>query len=79
MTKTYLELASETVTAMISKGQLRIPQAKDEKWEDYNRKAIHTVGWAILEMYWELKTIPSRPSPIEGEIKKKPRIITSAR
>lgn len=72
MNKTYLELASETVTAMISRGQLRIPQDKGEKWEDFNKKAIHTVGWAILEMYREIQSVPRRAPHQDG--KKKPVI-----
>lgn len=73
MNKTYLELASETVTAMITKGQLRIPQDKGEPWEDFNRKAIHTVGWAILEMYREIQSVPKRAS--QPDRTKKPVII----
>jgi hypothetical protein len=55
--KTHLELASELVTAMISKGQLRVPVDKEENWKAHNHKAIHTVGWAILEMYREMQGV----------------------
>jgi hypothetical protein len=68
MQKTHLELATELVTAMISKGQIRIPAENGENWKAHNHKAIHTVGWAILETYRELQGIrekaqdpPKRP------------------
>jgi|WetSurMetagenome_2_1015567.scaffolds.fasta_scaffold109663_2 hypothetical protein len=55
--KTHLELATELVTVMVSKGQIRIPTIKDEDSKAHNHKAIHTVGWAILEVYRELQGV----------------------
>jgi hypothetical protein len=52
-----LELATELVAVMVSKGQIRIPTSKDEDRKTHNHKAIHTVGWAILEMYRELRGV----------------------
>jgi hypothetical protein len=79
--KTFLELATEVVTAMIGRGQLRVPQDKGEKWQDFNMKSIHTVGWAILEMYREIEVVPKKArgqlpaqKPVKG-----PKIITDLR
>jgi hypothetical protein len=72
MNKTYLELATEVVTAMVNKGQLRVPQDKGERWEAFNMKSIHTVGWAILEMYREIEDVPKKPA-------RGPKIITDVR
>ena len=58
MNKTYLELASEAVTAMINKGYLRIPVEGKTTATEYNYIATRTIGWAILEMYRELKDVP---------------------
>jgi hypothetical protein len=58
--KTHLELATELVTVMVSKGQIRIPTIKDEDWKAHNHKVIHTVGWAILEMYREMQGVRER-------------------
>ncbi len=69
MNRSYLELASDIVSAMITKGQLRVPQDKAEGWEAFNRKAVHTVGWALQEMYREVMTTPQKarfPQPREG-------------
>jgi hypothetical protein len=69
--KTHLELATELVTAMINKGQLRIPAEIGENWKDHNHKAIHTFGWAILETYRELQGIreKAQESPKRLELK----------
>lgn len=75
-TKTHLELATEVVTAMVNKGYLRIPNEKTEKWEDFNYKAIHTIGWAIEEMYREIGAVRVRAREPRAE-KQKPRIITA--
>jgi hypothetical protein len=69
--KTHLELASELVAQMISKGQLRVPVIRDEGWKDHNKKAIHTVGWAILEMYRELQGARERA---KEEAEKRPEL-----
>lgn len=74
--KTHLELASELVTAMISKGQLRVPVDKEENWKAYNHKAIHTVGWAILEMYQELQGVRGKARE-ENQPHAAPRLIVS--
>lgn len=79
--KTYLELATEVVTAMIAKNQLRVPQDKSEKWQDFNLKSIHTVGWAILEMYREIEEVPKKAKqqpPTEKPVKG-PKLITDLR
>ena len=76
--KTHLELATEVVTAMVNKGYLRIPNDKSENWKDYNHKAIHTIGWAIEEMYREIGAVRDRargPRPDSA----KPQIIKSSR
>ena len=79
--KTYLELATEVVTAMIGKGQLRVPQDKAEKWEAFNMKAVHTVGWAILEMYREIEEVPkkAKEQPRDEKKPKGPKLITELR
>ena len=79
--KSYLELATEVVTAMVNKGQLRVPQEKMENWEKYNMKAIHTVGWAILEMYREIEEVPkkAKQQPPTEKPAKGPKIITDIR
>jgi hypothetical protein len=74
--KTHLELASELVTAMISKGQLRVPVDKEENWKAHNHKAIHTVGWAILEMYREMQGVRERARE-EHQAHATPRLIVS--
>jgi len=64
--KTYIEQASDIVTAMINKGYLRVAINKGDDWKKYNHESIHTVGWAIEEMVRELKEIPEkvkRPRP----------------
>jgi|WetSurMetagenome_2_1015567.scaffolds.fasta_scaffold857532_2 hypothetical protein len=58
--KTYLELATETVAAMINKGYLRVVPDKGDDWQSQNHKSIHTVGWAILEMYREIQSVPQK-------------------
>jgi hypothetical protein len=58
--KTYLELAAETVTAMINKGYIRVVPDKGDDWQNHNHKSIHTVGWAILEMYREIQSVPQK-------------------
>ena len=58
--KTYLELATEIVTAMINKGYLRVVPDKGDDWQSANHKSIHTVGWAILEMYREIQSVPAK-------------------
>jgi hypothetical protein len=60
MNRSYLELASDIVTAMITKGQLRVTQEKTEGWEAFNRKAVHAVGWALQEMYREVMATPQK-------------------
>ena len=71
MNKTYLELASEIVTAMINKGYLRVVPDKGDDWMAHNRKSIHTVGWALLEMYREVQNVPRKAA--EEPKKPKPR------
>ena len=58
--KTYLELATETVTAMINRGYIRVVPDKGDDWLSHNHKSIHTVGWAILEMYREIQAVPQK-------------------
>lgn len=60
MTKSFLELATEAVTALVNRGQLRIPQDKNESWEKHNAKAVKTFGWAVLELYREIENVPKR-------------------
>ena len=60
MNKTYLEMACDVVTAMINKGQLRVAINKGEDWKRYNRESVHTIGWAILEMYKEIKEVTTK-------------------
>lgn len=72
MNKTYLELACEIVTAMINKGQLYAVPEKSDTWKEKNRKNIHTVGWAIAEMYNEVKNAPTLAMKI-----KKPQVVKS--
>ena len=81
MNKTYLEMATEVVTAMIANRQLRVPQDKTEKWQDFNLKSIHTVGWAILEMYREIEDVPkkAKQQPPTQKPAKGPKIITDIR
>ena len=66
--KTYLELATETVTAMINRGYIRVVPDKGDDWLTHNHKSIHTVGWAILEMYREIQSVPQKsrelPKPL---------------
>jgi hypothetical protein len=77
--KTHLELATELVTAMISKGQIRVPVDREENWKDHNRKAIHTVGWAILEMYRELQGVRERAKEEPVTSRPEPHLILSQR
>lgn len=76
MTKTYLELATEVVTAMVNKGYLRIPADKSEDWQKFNKKAVHTIGWAIEEMYREVMQVPERAKKERKEEPKKKIILT---
>ncbi len=79
--KTYLELATEVVTAMINKGYLRVAVQDGKDWKAKNHEAVHTIGWAILEMYREIEAVPkkAREFPVNGNGHKeqKPRIITA--
>ncbi len=79
--KTYLELATEVVTAMVNKQQLKVPQDKGERWQDYNMKSIHTIGWAILEMYREIEDVPkkAKQQPRTEKPVKGPKLITDLR
>lgn len=67
--KTYLELATEAATAMVNRGQLKIPQLKGEDWKDYNKKAIKTFGWAVLELYREIQDVTrkAKEQPKDGK------------
>lgn len=78
MTRTHLELATELVTAMISKGYLRVAVDKGKDWKQYNRESVHTVGWAILEMYRELQGVRERARE-EGQTKPEQKKIVVAR
>jgi hypothetical protein len=51
------------------------PKTKDENWKDYNHKAIRTIGWAIKEMYKELKVVYKNA---EEEMKERTKIKTKA-
>jgi hypothetical protein len=61
--------------------QPRVPQDKTEKWLDFNMKSIHTVGWAILEMYHEIEDVPkkAKQQPPTQTPAKGSRIITDVR
>jgi hypothetical protein len=68
--KTYLEMANETLTALINKGLISVPYEKGMDWKERNRLMIHTVGWAHLELYREIKDVtekaklpPKKPKP----------------
>lgn len=75
MNKTFLELATEAATAMVNKGQLKIPMDKGEDWKSYNKKAVKTFGWAVLELYREIESVPKRSKePSRSDVK--PKIIT---
>ncbi len=77
MAKTYLELASEVVTAMVNRGYLKVVPEKGEDWKAQNNKAIKTVGWALLEMYRELQSVPKRANePDVKDTKPRTRLIT---
>jgi hypothetical protein len=76
MTKTYLELATEVVTAMVNRGYIKIVPEKGEDWKAQNNKAVKTVGWAILEMYREIQSVPKRSSEYEPKSEKKTRLIS---
>lgn len=60
MNKTYLEMACDIVTAMINRNQLRVAIPKGSDWKAFNRESAHTIGWAILEMYKEIKNVPEK-------------------
>jgi len=77
MQKTYLELASEVVTAMVNKGYIKVVPEKGDDWKAHNKKAVKTIGWAILEMYQEISNVPRRAKLGETKEEKKPRIITT--
>ena len=76
MQKTYLELATETVTAMINKGYLKVVPDKGETWEKQNAKSVKTVGWAILEMYREIMAVPQRAKEEKQPPKGTSKLIT---
>lgn len=67
MQKTYLELATDVVTAMINKGYLKAVPEKGEDWKSQNAKAVHTIGWAILQMYKEIQQVPRRAGEEERD------------
>jgi hypothetical protein len=75
--KTYLELASETVTAMVNRGLIRIETPKTMDWRQRNNLTIHTIGWAVLEMYRELQEVPQKARQPRKKEDHKPRIITT--
>jgi DNA repair photolyase len=64
MNKTFLELASEAAVAMVHKGLIRVPQEKGETWNQLNKKAVKTFGWAVLEIYREIEAVPRRAKEI---------------
>ncbi|TAK63638.1 MAG: hypothetical protein EPO24_04000 [Bacteroidetes bacterium] len=79
MQKTFLELSAEVVTAMISRGFLKIVPEKGEDWKSQNHKAIHTVGWAIAEMYNEIQKAPKKAKDFESKPSQpKTKLITRA-
>lgn len=73
MNKSYLEIASELVSSMVSRGMILCPKKTDEPWEKYNMRAIHTIGFAMLEMYREVGAVPAkaRYQPKRAESAKK--------
>jgi hypothetical protein len=78
MAKTYLELATEVVTAMVNRGYIKVVPERGEDWKAQNNKAIKTVGWAILEMYREVQSVPKRSTDEEHKSEKqKAKIITA--
>ena len=78
MQKTYLELATEVTTAMINKGYIRVGVEKGEDWKVHNKKAVKTVGWAILEVYREISGVPRRANePEKKEEKPKSKLVTA--
>jgi hypothetical protein len=60
MAKTFMEMSAEMVTAMVTRGLLRVERTKNEDWKEYNQRAVKTVGWAMLEMYKEVSRVPGR-------------------
>ena len=74
MNKTYLELACEIVTAMINKGQLYAVAGKDDTWQTKNRKNLHTVGWAVAEMYNEIKNAPEVSKKLKKPVESRSNI-----
>lgn len=76
MQKTYLELAAEVIAAMISRGYIKVVPEKGEDWKKQNVRSIHTIGWAIEEMYREICSVPSKARlPRKKEQKPPSRII----
>ena len=79
--KTYLEQASDLVTAMITRGYIRVIPDKGEDWKKINHKSIHTIGWAVEEMMRELQTLPEKIKKPRAKSPEKPnaRIIITNR
>ena len=76
MNKTFLELATEAATAMVSKGMIKYVPKKGEAWEEINKNSIKTFGWAVLELYKELTQVPNKSKlPEKPKAGEKSRII----
>ena len=58
--KTYLEIAAELTAEMIRRGHIRVGKPTDTDWKERNYEAIHTVGWALVEMYREVADATSK-------------------
>ncbi|MDP1675677.1 MAG: hypothetical protein Q8L88_02335 [Bacteroidota bacterium] len=74
MNKTFLELATDAATAMVSKGMIKYVPKKGETWEEINKQSIKTFGWAVVELYKEISLatakakLPEKPKAGEKKI-----------
>lgn len=66
--RTDFEMAFEATCIIFSRGFIKIPPKKqDETLETFNKRVVHTFGWALEEMDRELKTAKSNSRNYDGD------------
>lgn len=66
--KTDFEMAFEATCIVVSRGFIRVPPKKaDETLEQFNKRAVHTFGWALEEMDREIKQAKFNARHVDGD------------
>lgn len=75
--KTDFEMAFEATSILFGKGFIKIPPKRtEETLENFNRRVVHTFGWALEEMDREIKQAKFNARNFDGDPrdKKKPKL-----